>query len=398
MTRGRGAGGVAVYQGKIYYAGGLNNGSAVPWFDVYDPVANTWTQLQDMPRPRDHFHAAVVNGKFYAIGGRNTAINATTTANDVYNFATGSWSMGLAPLPTARGGFASAVIGSEILIIGGEGGGNTFNTVEAYDANLNTWRTLAPMPTARHGIQAAVCNDGVYVAAGGATQGGSNPTDIHQVFFLNTPSTCTAAEPYPHPQSASPVSAALVQLFRQCGTQASPANGAHAPPFGGSCNPPQPNSSVARVGASSQGSASLGVVPGDLNPNNGDQADVTIAVNLTDVSSTGGGDYDPNPAGADLTEATRLRLTDRNNNDASGTTTDFDFSAPVVCVTTAGAEGSSCATSTSADAVTPGAIREDRGTIAQVFRVRLFDSGLNGVRENGAGDDLILAQQGIYVP
>jgi hypothetical protein len=57
-TRGRGAGGVAVHQGKIYYAGGLHDGVAVKWFDVYDPAANTWTVLPDMPRVREHFHAA----------------------------------------------------------------------------------------------------------------------------------------------------------------------------------------------------------------------------------------------------------------------------------------------------------------------------------------------------
>src|SRR5215217_5941864 len=138
MPRGRGAGGVAVYSGKIYYAGGLNNSVAVPWFDVYDPAANTWTQLPDMPTARDHFHAAVVNGKFYAIGGRNVQINATTTVNQAFDFATSKWTSGLAPLPTARGGFGAAALGDEVLIIGGEGNGQTYHTVEAYNTVTNT--------------------------------------------------------------------------------------------------------------------------------------------------------------------------------------------------------------------------------------------------------------------
>jgi hypothetical protein len=193
MPRGRGAGGVAVYGGKIYYAGGLNNSVAVPWFDVYDPAANTWTQLPDMPTARDHFHAAVVNGKFYAIGGRNVQINATTTVNQAFDFATAKWISGLAPLPTARGGFGAAALGDEVLIIGGEGNNQTYHTVEAYNTVTNTWRKLADMPTARHGIQAAVCNGGVYIAAGGLTQGGGNPTDIHEVFFLNGAKPCTSS-------------------------------------------------------------------------------------------------------------------------------------------------------------------------------------------------------------
>ena len=193
--RSRGAGGVAVHDGKIYYAGGLHDGKAVAWFDVYDPVTETWTQLPNMPRVRDHFHAAVVDGKFYAIGGRDSVVSAMTTKVDVYDLtsgAGGSWQTPNTALPTPRGGFAAAVLGKEILVIGGEGGGTVHNEVEAYDTANNTWRTLKPMPTARHGIQAAVCNGGVYIAAGGLTQGGFNPTNVHEVFFLNGPTTCAS--------------------------------------------------------------------------------------------------------------------------------------------------------------------------------------------------------------
>lgn len=188
--RERGAGGVAVIDGKIYYAGGLHNGVAVPWFDVYDPAANTWSMLPDMPESRDHFHAAAVGSRFYAIGGRNTAIDATTTVNDYFDTTTGTWVTGLAPLPTARGGFGVAVLGTEIFVIGGEGGGHTFNTVEAYDTDANTWRTIFSMPTSRHGIEAAVCNGNIYVADGGTQQGGSAPTNVQEEFALDAFVSC----------------------------------------------------------------------------------------------------------------------------------------------------------------------------------------------------------------
>ena len=83
--------GSAVHDGSIYYAGGLNDGVAVNWFDVYDPVADSWTQLPDMPTARDHFHAATLDGRLWAIGGRDGAINAVTTANEAYDFSTGEW-------------------------------------------------------------------------------------------------------------------------------------------------------------------------------------------------------------------------------------------------------------------------------------------------------------------
>jgi Kelch motif len=189
--RERGAGGMAVFGNKIYYAGGLHEGVAVSWFDVYDTVTKTWATLPDMPEARDHFHAAVVNGRFYAIGGRHSAINATTTVNQAFDFGTGSWSTGLAPLPTARGGFAAAAIGTEVLIIGGEGAGKTYNTVEAYNTATNTWRSLAPMPTARHGIQAAICDGGIYLADGGTTQGAGGATNVHEVFVPGSTAACS---------------------------------------------------------------------------------------------------------------------------------------------------------------------------------------------------------------
>jgi hypothetical protein len=36
--------------------------------------------------------------------------------------------------------------------------------------------------------------------------------------------------------------------------------------------------------------------------------------------------------------------------------------------------------------------------VIQVFRLRVYDSGQNGVRENGLGDDKIFVHQGVFVP
>jgi hypothetical protein len=206
---------------------------------------------------------------------------------------------------------------------------------------------------------------------------------------------------YETPQSAGPISVSLVPLFRQCGTGASPANGGHSPPLSvPSCNPPVPSSSLAFVGPTSVGSATLTVVPG--NPGTvADEADVTTQVNVTDVraGSVSGPDYDP-IAGPEMTYATRVRITDRSNGPSASdpaTATDLDLSVPVDCVDTASTGvGATCAANTSIDAVTPGAIKEGTSAIFQVFRARLNDPGANGVR--GDADDRIFAHQGIYIP
>jgi hypothetical protein len=206
--------------------------------------------------------------------------------------------------------------------------------------------------------------------------------------------------PYEVPQQAAPRRFWLVPVLRQCGTQGNPANGQHAPPLGTpACVPTQPQG-VARFGAQSAGTAWVGVIQGDINPANGDQADFTLSFGLSDIRTGAGADYDPDPSGPDGAFVTRLRFTDRANGPAGsdpGTATDYDFAVPFACTPTEdSAVGSTCALDTSADAITPGLIKENKATVLQVFRLRLNDSGPNGVR--GDGDDRIFASGGVYIP
>ena len=197
MPRPRGAGGVAVHDGKIYYAGGLSQGKAVPWFDVYDPKTDSWSELPDMPAAKDHFQAQVVGSRFYAIGGRDTKIDSITAENDAFDFRLGTWVSDLSPMPTPRAGYASAVVGNEIVVLGGEGPSRTFAEVEAYKPSTNTWRALDPMPDPRHGIQAVACGGDIYVAAGGLKPYGDAPSNLNSVLVTRPTNRCplVRAEP-----------------------------------------------------------------------------------------------------------------------------------------------------------------------------------------------------------
>jgi N-acetylneuraminic acid mutarotase len=187
MPRPRGAGGVAAHEGLVYYAGGLSDGSAVRWFDVYDPRTRRWSRLPDMPRARDHFQAAIVDSRLYAIGGRDTEVGDTIAETDVYDFATGSWSTTRSLLPTPRGGYGAAVLDGEIWVVGGEDPQQAFSTVEVYDPARDSWRVSDPVPTPRHGIQAAVCGGALYVAAGGAAPYGTTPVDVLEAYAAAGP-------------------------------------------------------------------------------------------------------------------------------------------------------------------------------------------------------------------
>src|SRR5438132_634841 len=79
------------------------------------------------------------------------------------------------------------------------------------------------------------------------------------------------------------------------------------------------------------------------------------------------------------------------------TATEYDFKVPIDCSSTVDPSiGSTCSANTTANALVPGLIQEQRQTVVQAFRVRIDDSGANGVR--GDSDDRIFMTQGVFVP
>ena len=182
--RRRGGAGAVLYEGEIYVVAGIRNGHTdghVAWFDAYNPKTNTWRQLPDAPRARDHFHAAVIDGKLYAAGGRrssfatNQTFALTVPEVDVYDFRTGRWAtlpQG-ANIPTQRAGCTVAVIDGKLLVIGGESGTQTtaHSEVEAYDPVKGAWSKLMPLAQGRHATQAVIHNGSIYLTGGSSTRG-----------------------------------------------------------------------------------------------------------------------------------------------------------------------------------------------------------------------------------
>lgn len=183
VSRRRGAAGAAVYDGKIYVAGGNAGGhgphaTAVGWLDVFDPETGAWASLPPAPHGRDHFQAAVVGDRLYLAGGRDSGLenfaDSTVAPVDVYDFRTRRWhTLEDAPIPTERAGTTAVPVGDEIVVIGGEGFGQAWDATEALDTRTGTWRRLAPLNRPRHGTQALVHDGKIYIVAGAGAQGGS---------------------------------------------------------------------------------------------------------------------------------------------------------------------------------------------------------------------------------
>ena len=114
-----------------------------------------------MPTARHHLTASVVDGKLYVIGGRllgdgiDRPVDEALSNfddNEMYDPVTNTWTK-LLQMPTKRSGLASATVGNDIYVLGGQSVKGTFNTNEKYNTKNNTWTTEPPLPTPRLGLR-----------------------------------------------------------------------------------------------------------------------------------------------------------------------------------------------------------------------------------------------------
>lgn len=183
QQRRRGGAAVSVYNNKFYISGGITQGhmtGTVPWFDVYDPLTDTWEVLADMPHKRDHFQSAIIDNKLYAAGGRITSKLTEQTFElvvnevDVYDFSTKQWSSTPTSLPTGRAGNTTVAVNGQLWVIGGESGSQVVahNDVEIFDISKQQWITGKPLNFGRHGSGAVIVNNKLWTISGSGNRGG----------------------------------------------------------------------------------------------------------------------------------------------------------------------------------------------------------------------------------
>ena len=193
VERRRGSSGVVIYENKIYMVGGITFGHTSGtnnWFDEYDIETETWKQLPDAPRIRDHFHAIVFEDKLYCIGGRNTSYHepdnfeaffgAVINEIDVYDFKTKIWITlpNTANLPVGSAAGGVACLDDQIIYFGGENATEALAATRSFNPSSQLWSTIAPLNQGRHGTQALVYKDKIFVAAGSPVRGGGNVNSI----------------------------------------------------------------------------------------------------------------------------------------------------------------------------------------------------------------------------
>ena len=172
-----------------------------------------------------------------------------------------------------------------------------------------------------------------------------------------------------------------------------------------SCNPPVQSSDYLTVGTpdangkpvSAAGRVGLKVLgESPIDPGNGDQADVRITVSFTDVRKQS----DLSDYTGELRAVLGLRITDRYNGGpftGPATAVAAPLASSVPCAATAGPEGGSCNTVTTADAVLADVVKEGKRAIWGLSEVRVFDGGGDGDADT-TGDNTLFAVQGLFAP
>ena len=172
----------AASDGKVVYAlGGSNGTSDLATVERYDPAADTWTGLTELPGRRSDFGVANADGRLVLVGGISQGqVLKSVVALDL---ATQSWN-GLPDLGTPRHGMAVAGVGKNIYAIGGANGpGDAQITSSSESLKLAPrkpqpapeWRILPDAPTQRLMTAWAVLGDEIWIA-GGMRHGEMLPT------------------------------------------------------------------------------------------------------------------------------------------------------------------------------------------------------------------------------
>jgi hypothetical protein len=201
---------------------------------------------------------------------------------------------------------------------------------------------------------------------------------------------------YARPKGATPLRVPLVPAFRQCTV----ANTTHGAPLAfGSCAPPAQESSSLTVGTSeanglpnvSVGSVLLKAKPGDpATPAN--EADVLLNFSLTDVRRSD----TLAPYQGEVLVVLDVRITDRlNPSNEAATVTDQELSFYAVC---SADQGGRCQLGpVSLNSIIPSVVRENKRSIWELDRIRVFDGGPDD-NINTPGDNQLFATQGLFAP
>lgn len=156
-------------------------------FAAYDPKADRWETLPDLPSQRNHIAAEAIDGRLHVFGGRlgGGFQSDKTAAHEIYDPKTRAWTVG-APMLKPRSGINSVTAYGCVHVWGGEEAAGVFPDHDYYHPRSDRWTKLPNMAIPIHGVTGATFQNGlIYVVGGGSEVGGNSGTLLNQVYKPN---------------------------------------------------------------------------------------------------------------------------------------------------------------------------------------------------------------------
>ncbi len=123
-----------------------------------------WEYLEPMPTPREGLAVAELDGKIYAIGGKNRWGYYALDVVEIYDISADEWFTG-PPLLNPRIYSAAAVHDGKIFVFGGREGFWLVDEVEMFDPQVGHWIEVCNMYS-REGLSATTYGDSIIVLGG----------------------------------------------------------------------------------------------------------------------------------------------------------------------------------------------------------------------------------------
>ena len=182
LSHPRAAAAAAVVDDELIVVGGQADGELVPETEAFD--GERWRDVAPLPTPREHLAAASDGRYLYAVGGRELSSAENSAALERYDPGADEWTA-LPDMPLASGSFDATISLGHLIAVGGEQPTDVTGAVQSYDIETETWSELPPLGTPRHGLTVVVDGARLYAIDGALDPGHAESTTAAEVLDLS---------------------------------------------------------------------------------------------------------------------------------------------------------------------------------------------------------------------
>jgi len=186
-----------VFDDKIYLMGGHDGEKSLKVVEMYDPVQNEWSEVQNLRREREALAGVVFNDRIYAIGGQK---DNQSLINEIewYDQPSDNWLDAIFDLPYPRAAHFFSVQDNIFYMFGGYYYGPTRTGYKAIQGeNGYEWLQIEDLEIGRAYGAATISRGDIYLIGGETISGKTNTVEV----FLTESDTYGHCEPITSPRS-----------------------------------------------------------------------------------------------------------------------------------------------------------------------------------------------------